>query len=120
MDQRFRPLFNRHYSEELYGRMCRLMDERLQTPRFEFRLAETPLMLPPDLRARCETVAGEILAFIRRPEVIARGRHAVPPRYDVPGIDELPHFLSIDLGIVRGAGGDLEPRLIELQAFSSL
>src|SRR5262249_49673501 len=34
--------------------------------------------------------------------------------------DPLPHFLAIDLGIVRGEDGSLEPRLIELQGFSSL
>ena len=42
--------------------MCSMMDERLATPRFEFRLAETPLMLPPDLREKCERAAREILA----------------------------------------------------------
>src|SRR5262245_58108411 len=96
------------------------MDERLATPRFEFRLAETPLMLPPDLRMKCERAAKEILAIIRRPEIIAACKAAIPPRYDTPHTDELPHFLAIDLGIVRGANGALEPRLIELQGFASL
>jgi len=120
VDPRYRPLFNRHYSEDLYNRMCALMDRRLETPRFEFRLAETPLMLPPDLRARCVTVADEILDIIRSPGIIERCRAAVPARYDAPRTDPLPHFLAIDLGIVRGADGALEPRLIELQGFSSL
>jgi hypothetical protein len=120
VDPRFRPLFNRSYTEELYRRMCSMMDHRLATPRFEFRLAETPLMLPPDLRRRCETTAREILAIIRRPEVLARCREAVPARYDAPHTDALPHFLAIDLGIVRGEDGELQPRLIELQGFSSL
>lgn len=120
MDPRFRPLYNAAYTEGLYARMCALMDDRLATPRFEFRLAETPLMLPPDLRARCKTVAGEILSIIRRPEVIERCRGAVPGRYDAPRCDALPHFLAIDLGIVRGEDGTLQPRLIELQGFSSL
>lgn len=120
MDPRYRPLFNTHYSEELYGRMCALMDRGLATPRFEFRLAETPLLLPPDLRGRCVQTAREILEIIRRPEVVERCREAVPDRYDAPRCDAMPHFLAIDLGIVRGPGGELEPRLIELQGFSSL
>jgi hypothetical protein len=120
VDTPLRRLFNEHYSEDLYRRMCSLMDQRLETPRFEFRLAETPLLLPADLRARCERVAGEILEIIRRPAVIASCTKAVPERYDAPRTDRLPHFLAIDLGIVRGAGGALEPRLIELQGFSSL
>ena len=120
MDPRFRPRFNAHYTGELYRRMCRLMDERLETPRFEFRLAETPLFLPPDLRVRCERAANEILAIIRRPEVVRACRAAVPARYDAPGMDRLPHFLAIDLAIVPGEDGVLVPKLIELQAFSSL
>jgi len=120
MDTRFRPLFNRHFTPDLYARMCSLMDRRLETPRFEFRLAETPLMLPPDLRRRCERVASEILEIIRRPEVIARCTVAIPDQYNAPRTDALPHFLAIDLGIVRGRDGELEPRLIELQGFSSL
>ncbi len=120
MDPRHRPLFNRLFSEELYGRMCRMMDERLETRSFEFRLAETPLMLPPDLRIQCETVAREILEIIRRPEIIARCARAIPERYDCPRPDPLPHFVAIDLAIVRSPGGNLEPRLIELQGFASL
>ena len=120
MDERLRALFNRHWSEALYRRMSGLMDERLQTRHFEFRLAETPLFLPEDLRRRCVRVADEILALIRKPEVIAACQAAVPERYQTPGSDRLPHFLAIDLGIVRGPDGDLEPRLIELQGFSSL
>ena len=100
--------------------MCALMDERLATPRFEFRLAETPLMLPPDLRGKCERASREILAIIRRPEIIKACSRAIPARYDTPRTDALPHFLAIDLGIVRGEDGTLEPRLIELQGFSSL
>lgn len=120
MDPRYRTIFNRHYDEDLYRRMCALMDERLATPRFEFRLAETPLILPPDLRRRCEQVSNEIQEILRRPEVIAACTPAIPPRWNAPGMDRLPHFNSIDLAIVRGQDGTLEPKLIELQGFSSL
>src|SRR5262245_57204376 len=120
MDSRYRRLFNEHYSEELYARMCALMDRRLETPRFEFRLAETPLLLPEQLKSRCEKVSREILDIIQRPDVLEACQAAVPARYDTPHPDSRPHFLAIDLGIVRGAEGTLEPRLIELQGFSSL
>jgi hypothetical protein len=52
--------------------------------------------------------------------VIGACQAAIPERYRTPRPDPLPHFLAIDLGIVRGPKGDLEPRLIELQGFSSL
>jgi hypothetical protein len=120
LDPRLRPLFNRGYDDALYQRMCALMDERLETSRFEFRLAETPLFLPAGLRARCVRVAREVLALLERPSLIAACEAAVPDRFRAPRMDALPHFLAIDLAIVRGASGELEPRLIELQGFSSL
>jgi hypothetical protein len=120
MDPGLRALFNRSYTDDVYRRVCALMEERCEEPSFGFRLAELPLILPPGLRGRCESAAREILALARDPGVIAQGRGAVPARYDVPGLDAVPHFMSIDFAIVRGAGGELEPRLIELQAFSSL
>jgi hypothetical protein len=100
--------------------MTSMMADRLDTSRFEFRLAETPLLLPPDLREKCERTACEILADLRRPEVTAACRKAIPPRFDMPRMDAEPHFMSIDLAIVREPDGSLGPRLIELQAFSSL
>jgi hypothetical protein len=120
VDPRLRPIFNRGYGPQVYARMQALMDERLSTPRFEFRLAETPLLLPQDLREGCVRVATEIQEILRRPEVIAAGEAAVPERYRTPGRDALPHFNSIDLAIAEGPGGSLVPRLIELQGFSSL
>ena len=60
MDGRLRSLFNTHYTDDLYARMSALMDQRLETRRFEFRLAETPLFLPDALRDRCAAAANEI------------------------------------------------------------
>src|SRR5262245_57933986 len=100
--------------------MCALMDERLETRRFGFRLAETPLFVPADLRERCVEAAAGILEIIGRSEVIEACQAAIPERFRAPNADRLPHFLAIDFAVVAGAGGRLEPRLIELQGFSSL
>ncbi len=120
MDRRLRETFNASYSDALYRRMCALMGERLEEPSFQFRLAETPLIVPADLRTKLETGAEEILAILLRPETIEAGRWAVPERYRAPGGDALPQFVAIDFAIVREADGSLGPRLIELQGFPSL
>lgn len=120
MDPALRAIFNRAYTDDVYRRVSALMQERCEEPAFGFRLAELPLILPSDLRERCERAAREILDLASRPAVVEHGTRAVPARYDVPRLDAAPHFLSVDLAIVRGPGGALEPRLIELQAFSSL
>ncbi|HJQ98575.1 MAG TPA: hypothetical protein VJ826_09680, partial [Candidatus Polarisedimenticolaceae bacterium] len=74
MDPSFRKIFNAHYSDVLYKRMSALMAEQLDEPSFGFRLAETPLFLPPGLRAKMRDAAFEILEQLKRPETIAEGR----------------------------------------------
>src|SRR5271166_657353 len=48
------------------------------------------------------------------------GQSAVPPQYNVPNESPRPMFVQVDFGLVRDAGGGLEPKLVELQAFPSL
>ncbi len=120
MDRRWREIFNRSYDDGVYRRVVRRMQERMDEPEYGFRLAETPLFLPDDLRERCVRAATGIVAEISSPAVIAACEAAVPERWNAPRRDALPHFVAVDLAIVRGASGDLEPRLIELQGFSSL
>ncbi|HZN56235.1 MAG TPA: hypothetical protein VFB67_13035 [Candidatus Polarisedimenticolaceae bacterium] len=122
MDPALRERFNRGYTDALYRRMCALMEERLDEPAFGFRLAEMPLIVPSDLRAKLVAAALDILDIIRKPEIVADGVRAVPDRYRVPGLDPTrePQFVAIDFAIVREEGGGLAPRLIELQGFPSL
>jgi hypothetical protein len=84
-----------------------------------FRLAETPVFLPPALRDEMVQAAGEIWAELSTPENLRRSEAAVPPEWDVPGSGELPLFAQADFAVVR-EGGRLAPKLIELQAFPSL
>ncbi len=120
MDPSLRALFNAGYSDAVYQRVCALMQERLEEPSYGFRIAETPLFVPADLRSKMEATAKDILELLRQPAMIAAGRKAIPERFRVPGGEALPQCLAVDLAIVRGAGGALEPRLIELQGFPSL
>lgn len=96
------------------------MEDRLEEPSYGFRIAETPLLVPDDLRAKLEVGAKEILDILCRPETIAAGRAAVPERFRAPGDEALPQCVAIDFAIVRDADGSLAPRLIELQGFPSL
>jgi hypothetical protein len=120
VDVALRAIFNANFSDALYRRVCALMEERLEEPSYGFRIAETPLLVPADLRAKIETGAGEILEILLRPETIAAGRKAVPERFFAPGDDALPQCVAIDFAIVREPDGSLAPRLIELQGFPSL
>ncbi len=45
---------------------------------------------------------------------------SVPALYNVPNESPLPMFVAVDFGLVRDPNGELEPKLVELQAFPSL
>lgn len=122
MDSNLRDRFNAHYDEAVYRRVAGLMAERLDESDFGFRLAEMPFIVPDDLRAKLVAAATEILAIIRKKDIVTSGVAAVPARYRVPGLSVThePEFVAIDLAVTRGEDGTLAPRLIELQGFASL
>jgi hypothetical protein len=44
----------------------------------------------------------------------------IPPEYNVAHETERPLFLQVDFGLIRESDGNIEPMLVELQAFPSL
>jgi hypothetical protein len=118
MDPGLRAAFNAAFSAELYAGYQRMLSERIGP--FAFRLAETPVFFPPDLRDRFAAAAREIVEALSRPELLARMKRAIPSEWDAPGMDTLPSFAQIDLAVTRDADGRPAPRLIELQGFPSL
>ena len=119
MDSRFRVPFNQAFSSALYHSYAQELSRRLNTS-FDFRLAETPVFVPADLRERLVTAAREIMDQLREPARLARMRTAIPAEWDTPRMDDLPSFSQIDFALVRLPDGSLAPRLIELQGFPSL
>src|SRR5208283_5329068 len=61
-----------------------------------------------------------VLQLVDDPEYRRASDASVPPQYNVPNESPLPMFVQVDFGLVRNAGGGLEPKLVELQAFPSL
>ena len=45
---------------------------------------------------------------------------SIPAEFRVPNEPAHPMFVQVDFGLVRDAGGELQPKLVELQAFPSL
>jgi hypothetical protein len=119
MDPRFRIPFNQQITAERYEVYQRELSSRLGCE-FSFRLAESPLFLPDDLKAKLVSSANEILEQLMDEKRLAQMKRAVPERWDTPGLNGLPNFTQIDFAIVRDADGTLVPKLIELQGFPSL
>ncbi len=61
-----------------------------------------------------------VLQLVDNPEYRRASDVTVPPQYNVANESPRPMFLQVDFGLVRNAEGELEPKLVELQAFPSL
>lgn len=115
-----RRQFNERFTDDRYRTLLNLMEQRCRM-RVDYRIAETPVFLSPALLNQM-AVAGSDLArtLIQNPECLAAARKAIPAGYDVAGQTPHPNFLTADFALVREAGGQLAPRLVEIQAFPSV
>src|SRR5215472_5988069 len=115
-----RRRFNQTFTPEKYQGFLRYVDEVCGT-HVPFRLSETPCFLPKELIDR---MAGDGEALIRElvdnPQYRVRSDQAVPAQFKVPNEAPHPMFVQVDFGLVRDSGGQLHPKLVELQAFPSL
>jgi hypothetical protein len=119
MDARFRTLFNSQFTQELYDSYQRELSESLDCT-FEFRLAESPVFVTDDFKAKAVEGANAILEQLSDPANLEKMKRAIPARWNTPGMDALPNFAQVDFAVVRAADGTLVPKLIELQGFPSL
>lgn len=119
MERTFRQLYNAAYTPDLYRRYLARLEAQLGCP-IPFRVAETPLFLPRELRDRLTTFAREIVDQLCDPELIKRASKAIPARLNVPGQDLLANCIQVDFAITREEDGSLSGRLVELQGFPSL
>lgn len=86
-----------------------------------FRIAETPIFVPNQLKQRLQEACDEINAVICQPDFKALTQHAIKhPSLQVPGEDYHTRFLQMDFGICLDENGEPTPRLIEIQGFPSL
>jgi hypothetical protein len=111
--------YNAAYTDKRYRAYQRRLEERggMEIP---FRLAESPVFLPPELRDEMVEASFEIFRQLSTPTALVRSKAAVPMAFDVPDCDPLPVFAVTDFAVTRGKDGRLAPKLIELQAFPTL
>jgi hypothetical protein len=114
-----RAAYNADFSEERFHAYARRLAERggMDIP---FRLAETPVFLPRELREQMLASCTEIFRQLSTPEALARSRTAVPPFLDIPGCADHPTFVVVDFAVAQGEDGRVVPKVIELQAFPTL
>ena len=116
----FRTRFNSGYRPEQYATLFSLLEARCGI-KIDFRVAETPVFLPPGLLEDVSQAGSRLCRrLVADASYLAAARAAIPAGYRVAGETAHPHFLTADFALVRGTGGELEPRLVEMQAFPSV
>jgi hypothetical protein len=119
MDAVLRRAFNAAYTPEFYRAYLDRLEGKLGC-KIPFRVAESPLFIPIALRDRLAQAANEIVEQISAPALVERMKRAIPADLDTPGMDSLPNCAQVDFAICRGPDGELEGKVVELQAFPSL
>jgi hypothetical protein len=115
-----RQQFNENFTADKYRAFLRRVDDACGT-HVQFRLSETPCFFPKSLLDRMAS-DGEALIrqLVDNPGYRALSDDAIPAAFKVPNEAPHPLFVQVDFGLVRDAEGDLQPKLVELQAFPSL
>jgi hypothetical protein len=116
----YRQAFNASFTPEKYDRLRRELTAGcgMEVP---FAICETPCFFPAPL---VERMGADGKALIRQlvdnPEYRTRSEASIPAQFRVPNEAAHPMFVQVDFGLVRDAAGELQPKLVELQAFPSL
>ena len=116
----YRQRFNSNFTPEKFDAMRRTMTSRcgVEVP---FALCETPCFFPAALVERMgEDGKALVRQLVENPDYLARSSDSIPARFRVPRESAHPMFIQVDFGLVRDAAGELQPKLVELQAFPSL
>ncbi len=116
----FRQRFNAEFTPDKYERLRREMTSRcgMEVP---FALCETPCFFPQALIERMgEDGKALIRQLVGNPDYRALSEASIPAEFRVPNESPHPMFVQVDFGLVRDSAGELQPKLVELQAFPSL
>jgi hypothetical protein len=115
-----RAAFNATWSDERYQALIAGL-VRQTGGTIEFPVSETPCFFPRDLLERMAAIGGELVRQAMTGDAAAAAADVVPERFrGAAATEPHPTFLQVDFGLVRNAAGDIEPQLVELQAFPSL
>ncbi|MBV8327654.1 hypothetical protein [Chryseobacterium sp.] len=118
MISKYRQQFNREFSEEKYQKVKDILQQKSGIAP-AFRISESPIILTKEFEAKLLNASESIISQISKlPAPLFQ--KAIPENCRVPNDTDKPHFFTIDFGVCKSENGEIEPQLIELQAFPSL
>jgi hypothetical protein len=116
----WRRRFDASFTQEKYDWMMSRIRERCGVP-VEFRVAETPVFVERKLLTEMAEAGAELTqTLMANPVYLTAARKAIPRGYSVAGETSHPNFLTADFALARTGAGNLEPKLVEIQAFPSV
>ncbi|MDO5654718.1 MAG: hypothetical protein Q4G27_01100 [Flavobacteriaceae bacterium] len=117
MIKEVREKFNKEYSD---NKQKEIFDYFHSFPIYKtgFRIAESPIFLDKAFGKKVLEASESIIDQILHGNIVRED--SIPKNLDVPGHSNHFHFLAIDFGICENENGEIEPQLIEIQAFPSL
>lgn len=118
MIQKYRNQFNQNFTEEKYKKFIKALEKDYQP--IPFRVAETPIFIPQELREKLIVAGEEIIALIKQDNFKELTQKSIPSEWNVPNETAHPHFLTFDYGLCKDKNGEVTPMLIEMQGFPSL
>jgi hypothetical protein len=113
-----RKKFNQQFTEVKYQHF--ITELNADYPEIQFRVAETPIFIPKELKEKLIAAGNEIIDLIKKPNFKALTQKSIPENWNVPNENDHAHFLTFDFGICEDENGSLTPMLIEMQGFPSL
>ncbi len=114
-----RDRYNSHFTQERYQAFLKdIYDQFDHVP--GFRIAETPVFIPSELKNKIFDACHQIIDVILHPDFKKLSAPALDRNYTVPNEDAHTTFLQMDYGLCEGENGEITPRLIEVQGFPSL
>ena len=114
-----RKKFNTEFSEEKYRKLVDDINTFTGCPA-DFRIAETPIFIPLELKEEILKAVDEITSYLGSDDYKRLSLNAIPNGFEVPGDPGYTSLLAIDFAICKDSAGKFIPQLIELQGFSSL
>ncbi len=114
-----RRTFNSQFTDEKYQQLLDYVEKQYDHKPI-FRIAETPIFIPDDLKIKLKDACEKITDVIVAPDFKEKSKGAMIPGQIVPNEDDHTIFLQMDFGICKNEDGSLHPQLIEVQGFPSL
>ncbi|MDQ0594028.1 hypothetical protein QFZ37_002397 [Chryseobacterium ginsenosidimutans] len=118
MIPKYRKQFNQEFSQEKYTQFKKILKEKSDLEPV-FRISESPIFLTKEFESKLIDASDSIIKQIKALSAETLQK-AIPDNCRVPNDTNQPHFFTIDFGICKNKNGEIEPQLIELQAFPSL